>query len=308
MRNSIATLCLFLAGQFISAQQLANKHLSQLPPVPDNICGISENEEDSYRTQVLNVIAAIDADVERLEKQLPTENQAKKSLSKKKGFSQQELNELTNSDDEDKGEKLMKEKMLKEHGISMEDVEDLENMSEADQKKWAENYARSGKANQKQMQDKSRFNRSAEINKLENELAQYTARWSTMLQEYSQQEKLAKAGLDTCVERMRRNAPKPIYQGEACINQKAIDDYFAKNEPDCYKVYCNNLSIKKKLIINSKKADLPRMFALLTELNSLRNQMLKAQSGINLNAADMQEISAMALVKEFANDLYQIFP
>lgn len=61
-------------------------------------------------------------------------------------------------------------------------------------------------------------------------------------------------------------------------------------------------------MINSKKADLPKMFTLLAELNSLRNQTLKAQSGINLNAANMQEISAMALVKEFANDLYQIFP
>lgn len=51
------------------------------------------------------------------------------------------------------------------------------------------------------------------------------------------------------------------------------------------------------------KADLPKMCELTTRLQSLRNEMLKSQSGINLNTTDINEIPALNLVKEYAKEM-----
>lgn len=56
-------------------------------------------------------------------------------------------------------------------------------------------------------------------------------------------------------------------------------------------------------MLNKKKADLPKMCELTTRLQSLRNEMLKSQSGINLNTTDINEIPALNLVKEYAKEM-----
>lgn len=288
---------------FSNAQELAQKYLSQLPSFPDNICSVSDAEEDNYRNQIITLIAAIDAELERLEKQLPSENQALQALSQKTGISKQQLNEMENSEDESVNENQILQKTLNEYGISMDEIKNLENMSEAEQQKWGENYAKSDKRIQKQNHDKSQFKRSEQMNDLEKELAYYTSEWGKMQTNYEKHEKIAKADLDYCLEELRKNAPQPQYQGEHCINQKAIDEYFEKNEPHCHNSYCNNLSSKKKIILSKKKADLPKMCELTTRLQILRNEMLKSQSGINLNATGINEIPALNLVKEYAKEM-----
>ena len=303
----LITIFLTALATFLNAQQLAQKYLSQLPPLPDNICKVSDAEENNYRNQIIALIAAIDAEVERMGNQLPSEKQALQTLSKKTGISKQQLNEMENSDNESASEKQMLQKTLNEYGISMDEIKNLENMSEAEQQEWGENYAKSDKRIQKQKQDKSQFKQSEQVNALEKELAGYTSEWGKMQTDYEKHEKVAKADLDSCLEQVRKNAPQPKYQGEHCINQKAIDEYFEKNEPPCYTAYCAYLSPKKKMILNKKKADLPKMCELTTRLQSLRNDMLKSQSGINLNSTGINEVSALNLVKEYAKEMENVF-
>lgn len=176
-------------------------------------------------------------------------------------------------------------------------------MSEAEQQGWGENYAKSDKRIQKQKQDKSQFKRSEQVNSLEQELAYYTSEWGKMQTDYEKHEKIAKADLDSCLEEVRKNAPQPKFQGGHCVNQKAIDEYFEENELLCHNAYCTYLSPKKKIMLNKKKADLPKMCELTTRLQSLRNEMLKSQSGINLNTTDINEIPALNLVKEYAKEM-----
>ncbi|GAB1415719.1 hypothetical protein MASR2M117_11250 [Paludibacter sp.] len=297
------TIILTAFATFLNAQQLAQKYLSQLPSFPDNICNVSDAEENNYRNQIIALIAAIDAEVERLGNQLPTEKQALQTLSKKTGISKQQLNEMENSDDGSESEKQMLKKTLNEYGISMDEIKNLENMSEAEQQEWGENYAKSDKRIQKQKQDKSQFKRSEQVNALEKELAYYTSEWGKMQTDYEKHEKIAKADLDSCLEKVLKNAPQPQYQGENCINQNAIDEYFEKNETLCHNAYCAYLTPKKKMILNKKKADLPKMCELSTRLQSLRNEMLKSQSGVTLNVTGINEISALNLVKEYAKEM-----
>ncbi|HEX2937228.1 MAG TPA: hypothetical protein VHO72_17875 [Bacteroidales bacterium] len=62
------------------SQNLAQKHLSQLPPLPSRYCSFSDAEDNTYNNQVTKVISNIERDVELLEKQLPTENQMTKNV------------------------------------------------------------------------------------------------------------------------------------------------------------------------------------------------------------------------------------
>ena len=307
MKTTLIIVCTLLWSQTLLAQNLAQKHLSQLPPLPENICSISSADEDSYRSRILKVIEAIEVDVERIEQLQPTQNQMMQSLSKKTGISQQKLNKLSNSDNEAEGERLMQQKVLEQYGMSVEDIKKIENMSEAEQEQWAKTYAKTGKAKQKQAQDKKLYSNSEEISKLEKEFAVYTTSWSAMQLDFDKQERLAKAKLDTCLEKVRRNAPEPRYQGEHCINEKAIEEYLAKNEQPCYEAYCSHMTPKKKLLITKKEADLPKMIVLITQIQTLKNNLLNEQTGINLNATQTPEVAALALVKEFAKDMYDVF-
>lgn len=307
MKTTFILICMLLGGQTLSAQNLAQKHLAQLPPLPNNICSISSVEDEAYRNRIQKVIEAIDADVERIEQQLPTQNQMIKSLSQKTGISQQKLNELSNSDNEAEGEKLIPQETLEASSITAEDLKKLENMSEAERQQWAMNFAKLGNAKQEQIQSEQIYSYTEKISKIEEELAAYTSSWSAMQLNFDEQEKLARANLDSCLKRVQRNAPKPKYQGEHCINEKAIEEYLAKNEQPCYEAYCSLMSPKKKLLFNKKEADLPKMFVLITQMQTLQNKMLKEQTGINLNATQTSEVAALALVKEFAKEMFDVY-
>lgn len=289
----------------------AIKYLSQLPPVPDNICVITEEDEDLFHDAILIVMQGIDDEVERIERQQPTENQITRSVSQKTGISQDKLNRLAENGDEEDGQRLAEQKLEAEYGISPEELENLENMSEAEQKQWAENLARnlskSAEGKAQQQENRALYNLSARIEELGVEIAGYRNSWAAMQLELIKQDTLATADRNACLEKVRRQAPEPIYQGEHCINQKAIDSYFESNEPPCHQAYCNRITPLRLHTLNTKRADLHKMFVLFDEMQTLRNQMLTMQTGINLNNSQLPEVSALALVKEFANDLYRLF-
>lgn len=124
--------------------------------------------------------------------------------------------------------------------------------------------------------------------------------------ELKRQDQLANKELTECLEKVKNNTPKPKYQGEALINGNEIDEYIAKNEKLCHQNYCNRISPLKIQTLNHKKADLQKMIALTIKLQTLQNDMLKIQTGIDLNATEANIIGALALVKEYAKEMYNL--
>lgn len=314
MKQTTTKLILLFANfiflNTLLAQSPAHKYLVQLPPLPDNICVISEVEEESFRNRILSVIETIEAEAKRIEKQQPTQTQMNKSISQQTGISEENLNELTNSQDEKKGEKLANQKMQTEYGVSLEEAKKMEQMSEKELQQWGENHVKnqSNKAQEgkNHNNDKQLVLLTTEIEKINAELSTYITSWSNMELELKRQDQLANKELTECLQKVKNSAPKPKYQGEACINQNEIDEYIAKNEKLCHQTYCNRISPLKIQTLNHKKADLQKMIALTIKLQTLQNDMLKIQTGIDLNATEANIIGALALVKEYAKELYNL--
>lgn len=306
-------ILLFLNFIFLNsllAQSPANKYLAQLPPLPDNMCAISDVEDESFRNRILSVIETIDTEVERIEKQQPTQAQMTKSITQQTGISEDKINEITNSQDENEGEKIANQKMQTEYGISIEEAKKMEQMSEKELQQWGENYTKNQpktiQETKKQSNEKQLVVLTTEIEKVNAELTTYITNWSNMELELKRQDQLANKELTECLEKVKNNTPKPKYQGEALINGNEIDEYIAKNEKLCHQNYCNRISPLKIQTLNKKKADLQKMIALSIRLQTLQNDMLKIQTGIDLNATEANIIGALALVKEYAKEMYNL--
>ncbi|HEX2937229.1 MAG TPA: hypothetical protein VHO72_17880 [Bacteroidales bacterium] len=214
---------------------------------------------------------------------------------------------MKNSDDESDGEEIANQKMMSDYGISMEEAKKLENMSDKEIEQWASSYSQrsTGAAKNKSLQSRNAetYASNAKINELENQFSTYVDKWSRMGLELERQEKLADADLKVALEKVKKGAPEPKYVGEACVNQKAIDEYFAKNEPPCYDAYCNRVNPLWIQHLNQKKADMPKMFDLLDQILTLKNNLLKEESGIKIQNSILTETAKLALVKEYANEM-----
>ncbi len=303
MKNTVILISLMWITQSLSAQNTLIKYMSKLPPLPEDFCNTNSAAYSNFSDQVTKVIATIDDEIERIQKQTPTENQALKDISKKTGISTQKLNELINSEDEGEAEKIMQQQVQKQYGVSLSEFENVTNMSPAEQEKWAKEYAKTDKAKQSSQKAKSDYQSAEEINRLNAEITAYINEWSAMLTDLQKHRRLSKAECDTCIEKVRKNAPEPKYQGEHCINQNAIDEFIEKNEAECYKNYCNYMTPKIKAYLNRKKTDLPKVYELMARKYKLENDLAKSQTGIDMNNMVSPDIIALGLIRDFANEM-----
>ncbi|MDD2995465.1 MAG: hypothetical protein PHP99_04515 [Paludibacter sp.] len=303
MKNTVILISLMWITQSLSAQNALIKYMSKLPPLPENFCNTESPAYSTYTDQITKVIAAIDEDVERLEQQTPTQNQVLNDISKKTGISTQKLNELINTEDEGEAEKLMQQQVQKQYGVSLSEFENVANMSKDEQEKWGKEYSKTDKSKQTVQKAKSDYQSADEINKLNTEITAYINEWSAMLTDLQKHRRLSKAECDTCIEKVRKNAPEPKYQSEHCINQNAIDEFIEKNEAECYKNYCNYMTPKIKAYLNRKKTDLPKVYELMARKYKLENDLAKSQTGVDMNNMVSPDIIALGLIRDFANEM-----
>jgi hypothetical protein len=306
MKNTVILISLMWITQSLSAQNTLIKYMSKLPPLPEDFCNTNSAAYSNFSDQVTKVIATIDDEIESIQKQTPTENQALKDISKKTGISTQKLNELINSEDEGEAEKLMQQQVQKQYGVSLSEFENVANMSKDEQEKWGKEYSKTDKSKQTVQKGKNNYQSAEEINRLNAEITAYINDWTAMQMDLQKHQRLAKTECDTCIEKVQRSAPEPRYQGEHCVNQHAIDEYIEKNEAICYNNYCNYMTPKTKVYLNKKKADLPKLYELLARKNKLENDIAKSETGIEMNNVVSEDLIALALVKEFAKEMLNV--
>ena len=288
MKKNVVII-LWIFSQLISAQQLAQNYLSNLPKFPDNGCTVTDTNKKAFYQQIDRVIEAIESDIERIHKQQSSADQ----------------NQLPGkaSDGEASGEQLAQQKLMKDHGISSMDLKKLENMSEEELQEWGEKYVASNQGKQSQSSARNQYNINTELQDLQNRLSTYKEGWMKMQAEYEKKEKQAKTDLDLCLEIVLKNSPEPQYRGEACSNQKVIDEYVAKNEQRCNDNYCQTVTPLKKQMISKKMGELPQVLRLLSQIQTIQNDQVKGQTGLDLNASQSNELAALDLVKEFAEEM-----
>ena len=306
MKNTVILISLMWITQSLSAQNTLIKYMSKLPPLPEDFCNTNSAAYSNFSDQVTKVIATIDDEIESIQKQTPTENQALKDISKKTGISTQKLNDLINSEDEGEAEKLMQQQVQKQYGVSLSEFENVANMSKDEQEKWGKEYSKTDKSKQSSQKAKSDYQSADEINKLNAEITAYINDWTAMQMDLQKHQRIAKTECDTCIEKVQRSAPEPRYRGEHCVNEHAIYEYIEKNEAICYNNYCNYMTPKTKVYLTKKKADLPKLYELLARKNKLENDIAKSETGIEMNNVVSEDLIALALVKEFAKEMLNV--
>lgn len=286
MKNNVVII-LWIFSQLVSAQQLAQNYLSNLPKFPDNGCAVTETNKNTFYQQIDRVIEAIELDIERIHKQQPPADQ----------------NQLlsTVSGGEAADEQLAQQKLMKDHGISSMDLKKIENMSEEELQEWGEKYVASNRGKHSQSSARKQYN--IKLQDLQDRLSTYKEGWVNMQAEYEKKEKQAKTDLDLCLEMVLKNTPEPQYRGEACINQDVIDEYITKNEQRCNDNYCQAIAPLKKQMMNKKMGEMPQVLRLLSQIQTIQNDQVKEQTGLNLNASQSNELAALELVKEFAGEM-----
>lgn len=217
--------------------------LSQLPPLPDNCCNISEADEAAFSDQINTVLSNIESEKDRSENDTPSQDEVMKSL-KIKTPGAQSASEL--------------------------------------------------------------YNISLDIQKLDAQINDIKQRWEKKISEYNSTKKEAELKLQSEIERVNNSAPKPVYEGEHCKNQNAIDEYLKKNIPPLHLKYCNTITPLYKSYLETKRSDIQQMFSILDKLAVNRARMLKIQTGINQDIKPIQKLQAIALVEDYAKSMLEL--
>jgi hypothetical protein len=56
-------------------------------------------------------------------------------------------------------------------------------------------------------------------------------------------------------------------------------------------------------MMNKKMGEMPQVLRLLSQIQTIQNDQVKEQTGLNLNASQSNELAALELVKEFAGEM-----
>lgn len=157
-------ISLFFIPTVINAQSTPEALLSQLPPVPNVDCAVDRSEIDNFTDKVYQVKSDLREVIDRIhaDAQADMEKNKNKVVSnaiRQSGLNKSDVRKLQQSDgSEDEGQKAVEKVVSEQYGISMQDLEKVGEMSDAEQEKWAQQYA-------EQMKNQAMKNPQAAIKK-----------------------------------------------------------------------------------------------------------------------------------------------
>ncbi len=146
----------------IKAQSTPEALLSQLPPIPKVECTADTSEINRFTDKIYQVKYDLKEVVDHIQAKTQSNIEKNKIISaqiKQSGLSKSDVLKLQESDgSEELGRKVADKIVSEQYGVSLQDFEKVGEMSDADQEKWAENYANN-------MMQKAKQNPQATIKK-----------------------------------------------------------------------------------------------------------------------------------------------
>ncbi len=142
----ILALCL-LIQLTAHAQTTPESLLAQLPNVPSVNCASDRAEMDNFNEMVIKVQAIIQQTIDRIhaDAQGKMEHDKDKIVNnaiKQSGLSNSDVQKLQQSDGSKvEGQKAVEKVVSEQYGITLQELELVSEMSEAEQNKWAQQYA-----------------------------------------------------------------------------------------------------------------------------------------------------------------------
>lgn len=147
MKAYVLCFSIFIVCSFTQAQTTPEALLAQLPAVPTVNCTAEREEIDHFSDLVHQVKTIIQQEVDRIhaDAQAGMERDRDKIVSnaiRQSGLNKNDVSKLQQSDGSEKEMRKAAEKVISgQVGLSLQELEKVGNMSEAEQEKWAQNYA-----------------------------------------------------------------------------------------------------------------------------------------------------------------------
>ena len=315
MKSILSTTILaftFALHLSIKAQTTPEALLSQLPPIPKVECTADTSEINRFTDKIYQVKSDLKEVVDRIQAKTQSNIEKNKIIStqiKQSGLSKSDLQKLQESDgSEELGRKVADKIVSEQYGVSLQDFEKVGEMSDADQEKWAENYANNMMQKAKQnpqatikKQDKSArlFELAKEQKTIGERITSKMARITRIFKDAEEQ--------DTIETRILNGKLRPLEKqlcSGICTDAEIARSHAAEKQIyDLRLRYCEKMSSLQTNAIAQYLTTLKLLFPDYRELTKVQDEISRLRLGV-INPEDLSSYSA---VEEYANILLDAY-
>ena len=293
------------------AQTTPEAFLAQLPAIPNTVCGVDSAVVNHFSNRIATVQASLQQVIDQIHAEAEsnltkTQNNMRATIAQQSGLSQADMARLEQDNvSDDEAEAVADKVMRNTDNVSLAEMQSLSEMSEADQEKWAQNYANQQmkQAQENPQQVKQKQDKNAHLYALAKEQKEIGERIQAKMNELSQ---LAKAIelQDTLETRtlQQKSAPleKQLCSGICTPAEIARSNAAEKQIYSLHRTYCSKLSPMQLAYVARYLTVIKGLFPDYRRLTVVQNELSKINLGVEPVHPDL---SCYAAVDEYMHVL-----
>ena len=299
-------LVFILFVQTTVAQSTPEAFLTQLPPIPNSVCRADSSVVNHFTSQIYKVKSALQQVTDRINTELQAnEEKLKDKVAQQSGLNKADMEQLHQEDANEEQASKMADKIIgKQYNLSLQELQKVGEMSDADQEKWAQNYA--AKATQQAMQNPQATLKKQEKSSRLFELAkEQKGIGERITDKMSRIDKLFKnIELQDTIETRKLNEKLRPLEKQLCsgICSPAEIARSRAAEKQIYSLklqYCEKMSPLQIDAISQYLTTVKTLFPDYRRLTEIQNEIAKLQPGVVIP----DDLSCYKAVEEYANVL-----
>ena len=314
-QNFIFLVMMLMAHDVLQAQSTPEAFLSQLPSPPSVNCAADRAEIDRFDNLISKVQEEIRQTMDRIhaDAQAYMEKNTNKIAAnaiRQSGLSKSDVRKLQQSDgSNEEGRKAAEKVVNQQNGISMQDLEMVSEMSEAEQKKWANQYADKMKnrvehnpnaAANEGNNDKSMFDLANKQKLLGEHITERMERVSRIFKKVEMQDTIESRKLAAKLLPLEAQLCSGICTDAEIARSKAAEKQIHASRME----YCQKMSPLQTDAIEQYLTTLKSLLPDYRQLTNIQNEVAKLQQ---IGEIVPQDVSCYAAIDEYADVLLSAY-
>ncbi len=297
-----------------SAQTTPEALLGQLPAVPNVVCVADTSVVSSFTSRIYSVQTTLQQETDRIHagvqgQEEKIKDQVLSNATRQSGLSKDDLEQLQQENiSEEQAEKMAEKCLGKQYNLSLQELEKLSEMSEAEQEKWAQNYANQQMQAAKQnpqvtAKKQAKSARLFELAKEQQTIGErITAKMGTVAKLFKEVEQQ-----DT-IETRKLNEKLPALESQLCSGICSPAEIVRSKaaEKQIYNLrlqYCEKMSPLQVNAISQYLTSVKTLFPDYRRLTEVQNEIATLQFGEIIPV----DLSCYSAVDEYANVLLKAY-
>ncbi len=303
---SILGTMLLFAHLGAKAQSTPEAFLAQFPPIPSNVCRADTSAVNHFTSQIYKVKSALQQVTDRINTELQAnEEKLKDKVAQQSGLNKADMEQLQQGNASEEHALLAANKIIGEqYNLSLQELQKVGEMSDADQEKWAQNYAT--KATQQAMKNPQATLKKQEKSARLFELAkEQKAIGERITDKMSRIDKLFKnIELQDTIETRKLNEKLRPLEKQLCMGICSPAEIARSRaaEKQIYSLklqYCEKMSPLQIDAISQYLTTVKTLFPDYRRLTEIQNEIAKLQTGVLVP----DDLSCYKAVDEYADVL-----